>query len=371
MTTYGLYKLYKLRKDVATRRSPWRKEEEMTTELLKAPFPYFGGKSRVAKIVWEHFGDVKNYVEPFAGSLAVLLGRPHPARIETVNDKDTYLANFWRALQHDPEGVARYADWPINEADLHARHLWLVQQAQFRERMMADPEYYDSRVAGWWVWGLSCWIGGGWCAVRERPARSRPTVNKLHGVHCLSHKLPAIGNGGKGVHRKTLRQGSGQAAGNLYEYMDALATRLRRVRVCCGDWQRVVSKAVTYGNGLTAVFLDPPYAASAGRDPYLYGVEDLQVSHRVRVWALENGDNPQLRIALCGYEQEHGPYMPSSWPCVAWKTGGGYGNQGQCSRGQANRHKERIWFSPHCLQESNGISHHDQGQIEYVASSAN
>lgn len=50
---------------------------------LKAPFPWFGGKSRVASIVWERFGDVPNYVEPFFGSGAVLLGRPHPPRTVT------------------------------------------------------------------------------------------------------------------------------------------------------------------------------------------------------------------------------------------------------------------------------------------------
>lgn len=81
-------------------------------EPLKAPFPYFGGKSRIAHIVWERFGDVPNYVEPFAGSLAVLLSRPHEPRIETVNDKDCYVANFWRALKNDPETVAHWADWP-------------------------------------------------------------------------------------------------------------------------------------------------------------------------------------------------------------------------------------------------------------------
>ena len=40
----------------------------------KAPFPWFGGKSRVAHIVWDRFGNVPNYVEPFFGSGAVLLG---------------------------------------------------------------------------------------------------------------------------------------------------------------------------------------------------------------------------------------------------------------------------------------------------------
>jgi site-specific DNA-adenine methylase len=108
-------------------------------QLLKAPFPWFGGKSRVIDLVWDRFGDVDNYVEPFAGSLAVLLGRPTSAQTETVNDIDCYLANFWRALSFDPEGLTEHADWPVNEADLHARHLWLVNQVEFRERTKTDP----------------------------------------------------------------------------------------------------------------------------------------------------------------------------------------------------------------------------------------
>ena len=42
---------------------------------LQAPFPYFGGKRRAASQVWQALGD-PGYVEPFAGSAAVLLGRP-------------------------------------------------------------------------------------------------------------------------------------------------------------------------------------------------------------------------------------------------------------------------------------------------------
>lgn len=80
------------------------------SDTLKAPFPWFGGKSRVAPQVWAAFGDVPNYVEPFFGSGAVLLGRPHEPGIETVNDLDGFVANAWRALAHDPEEVAYWAD---------------------------------------------------------------------------------------------------------------------------------------------------------------------------------------------------------------------------------------------------------------------
>ena len=48
---------------------------------LKAPFPYHGAKHRHATDVWQRFGKVSVYAEPFAGTLAVLLNRPElPAR---------------------------------------------------------------------------------------------------------------------------------------------------------------------------------------------------------------------------------------------------------------------------------------------------
>jgi DNA adenine methylase len=133
---------------------------------LKAPFPGVGGKSRAAPDIWSALGDVDNYVEPFAGSLATLLGRPDGDRgTETVNDLDGFIANFWRAVAHDPEATARAADWPVSEVDLSARHLWLVNnRAALTERLQVDPAYFDARIAGWWVWGLCSWIGSGWCS---------------------------------------------------------------------------------------------------------------------------------------------------------------------------------------------------------------
>lgn len=132
------------------------------------------------------------------------------------------------------------------------------------------------------------------------------------------------------------------------EYMHDLADRLRRVRVCCGDWKRVTGPCVTFRHGITGVLLDPPYADTAKRARNLYSSDSDTVAHKVREWAIANGDNPKLRIALCGYEGEH--TMPEAWSCVPWKAAGGYG--GQNASGNDNAHKERVWFSPHCLREA-------------------
>ena len=325
-------------------------------KALKAPFPYFGGKSKAAGLVWERFGDCKNYVEPFAGSLAVLLGRPHwpfeATRVETVNDKDAYVANFWRALAADPEGVVDHADWPVSEVDLHARHSWLHGQTERVERLKSDPDYYDVRVAGYWVWGLSSWIGDNFC--RPKPQSSMPHLGDPgKGVN---RKLPHLGSPGTGVHRKLphLRNPGTDDASiiidgcvdrrlRLLAYFHDLADRLRRVRVCCGDWKRVLGPSVTFKHGVTGVLLDPPYDV----DGTGYGECHKGLSTLVREWAIENGANPEMRIALCGYADEgHGDKMPGDWECVAWKCGGGYNNLGD----KQNVKRERIWFSPHCLK---------------------
>jgi hypothetical protein len=169
-------------------------------KALKAPFPWFGGKRKIAGLVWGRLGDPDNYVEPFMGSCAVLLMRPTPPRIETVNDIDCYVSNFFRATQHDPEKVAEYADYPVVENCLHARHRWLVlseHAAEFRKRMRTDPDYYDAKVAGWWCWGLCCWIGAGWSVA--------PEDGPGHGPHGGSgERLPSLpGSGGQaGVHAR-------------------------------------------------------------------------------------------------------------------------------------------------------------------------
>jgi hypothetical protein len=287
--------------------------------VVKSPFPWFGGKSKVAELVWDYLGDVPNYCEPFFGSGAVLLGRPSEPGTETINDLDCMVANFWRALQHDPEAVAYHAENPVNEADQHARHLWLCSQEDFRETMKVDPEFYDTKIAGWWVWGQCIWIGGGWCA----------------------KQLPHLGDAGKGIHRKLTP---------LLAYMQELAERLKRVRVCCGDWNRILGPSVTFKHGITGVFLDPPYSDLAKRTDNVYSCDSNAVAHLVREWAIANGDNPDLRIALCGYEGEH--VMPDAWSCIRWKAQGGYGSL-RDNQGRENATKERIWFSPHCLGKQN------------------
>ena len=89
-------------------------------------------------------------------------------------------------------------------------------------------------------------------------------------------------------------------------------------------------------------------ARGAGRDMEIYAKESGDVAAEAREWALANADNPLMRIALCGYEGEHA--MPGDWECVAWRAHGGYASISKGKgNGRCNAKRERIWFSPACL----------------------
>lgn len=432
--------------------------------VLKAPFPAFGGKSQVADLVWERLGDPRNFIEPCAFSSAMLLRRPAPGPIETINDLNAYVANFWRAVQNDPEAVATHADWPVNETDLHARHAWLVRSSDASEKLQKvcdDPTFYDAKIAGWWCWGACCWIGSGWCDEQHRNSHSRtrpdlegqlvtqlpqqipdisgdgssgrsvhaPSGSPTHkkpqqsggghsaGVHAKrpsiandgsqfgkgilgDSKRPALccGNttGGPGVHRKIPLIGDRTTHGRLcvsggemrnnrphladaysrgrgihgndvlsrcaerrawiIEWFMRLADRLRTVRVCCGHCLRVCDSPSTLTRlGLTGVFWDPPYRkkladGTINRHGHIYANDRVQdvgaLCDEVQDWCIRWGDDPLIRIALCGLEGEYPLLDAAGWEKMAWKSNGGYGNRSQ--RGKDNSARERIWFNKGC-----------------------
>ncbi len=306
---------------------------------MRAPFVWFGGKSRVAHLIWDAIGDVEHYIEPFFGSGAVLLARPHPARCETVNDADGLLANFWRAVSADPDAVAHHAAHPVNEADLHARHLWLVNAKDgITDRLMADPDWHDAKAAGWWVWGINCWIGGGFCSGDGPWVNVDGIFTKRGTGQGVNRQLPHLGGTGRGVNRTQF----------LTEWFCGLRDRLHDTRVACGDWSRVCGPSVLRSaGGVTGVFLDPPYDLTMRAAVY---ANESGCAADVLRWCAANGANPDLRIVLAGYDGEHNDLQALGWRVHEWSTAGGYG-AGRGGRGEENAQKERLWFSPHCIDD--------------------
>ncbi len=166
----------------------------------------------------------------------------------------------------------------------------------------------------------------------------------VHGKR-LSQQMPKIAanDGGSQAQSGIMREAYRNDASALYDYFRALSARLRRTRVVCGDFERILGPSVTWRHGLTAVFLDPPYADGEHAVTYSGGGH---VWERVTRWCEENGAHPDLRIALCGYADTWD--APKGWQVIRWRTSGGYGSQGN-ARGRENANREAIWFSPACL----------------------
>jgi hypothetical protein len=328
---------------------------------LAAPFPWFGGKSNACEPVWAAFGVVENYVEPFAGSAAMLLGAPDGKRVETINDFDGFVANFWRAIAADPDAVAHHADWPCNEVDLFARHSWLVRQRDsLTTQLHADPAWFDAKIAGWWCWGSCNWIGSGWCSgtgpwVHDGEtlvnARQLPHLSAGKGIN---RQLPHLGDAGQGINRQLPHPGDAGRGINrstqqprrayIEEWFGLLHQRLRDVRVACGDWARVCKDSVTTRHGLTAVFLDPPYAK--GAMDYSAGGMGLGIAEAVRAWCVDNGADKKLRIVLCGHAGEHDALLAHGWHTRNWTARKGYALTDEAVSNSAS---ETIWCSPHCV----------------------
>lgn len=120
---------------------------------MKPPFAYYGGKTMLAQRIVELLPSHEHYVEPFAGSLAVLLAKA-PSPMETVNDLDGDLMTFWRVLrERTDELVAAAALTPHGRNEFEAARDLDVDDELERARrvwvLLTQSRSSTLRVTGW------------------------------------------------------------------------------------------------------------------------------------------------------------------------------------------------------------------------------
>ena len=277
---------------------------------LLAPFPWYGGKRRWAQSVNAALGKVDVYVEPFAGSLAVLLQR-EPAPREIVCDLDGMVVNFWRAIAADPEQVAYWGDAPTYHHELTARRNWLARwAAETGDWLSQDPDHWDARAAGYWCWCVTNWIGG----VSDMLLVQRDQIPYVQhyaggqGVQVQLDKRPHVQGheGGQGVQVQLDKRPyvSGRGAW-LLPWFERLASRLRGVVVLNRAWQSSLTDTLLWQTPScppcdVGILLDPPYV-TGNRDPALYGSEDGDnPALESWAWAVEHGEKHRIAYA-CHY----------------------------------------------------------------------
>lgn len=123
---------------------------------MRAPFAYYGGKSGMSRLIVDLLPEHRVYIEPFAGSLAVLFAKA-PAVHEIVNDLDGSLITFFRVLREQPDELERvcaltlHAREEYSAAELDAELDDLERARRFWVRVNQSFAKTAGRATGWSV----------------------------------------------------------------------------------------------------------------------------------------------------------------------------------------------------------------------------
>ena len=199
-------------------------------------FPYMGGKFYLADFILSFLPEHRCYAEPFAGSLAVLLAKT-PSEVETANDTNREIVNFYRVLREagECEPLLRRLEWLLEMSP--------VARSQFRDWVIEwnqgwRPQDPVERAAVWYY--LMC--------------------NNIAHADRMSPgqwSFSPVKNLADAWQRRT-------------RDLRGFARRLAKVQFECDDFRAVIPR---WDREDTVFYCDPPYdLESRGRTKEYYGV---------------------------------------------------------------------------------------------------
>ncbi len=199
------------------------------------PLPtYPGGKWRLARWIISHFPPHINYLEPCGGGAAVLLQK-QPSQLETYNDIDGHVVNFFRVLRDNPEELVEaiaLTPWSREEHGRCYRELKSLDSIEWARRFYAATiQSRGGPQKGGWKYAVSAW--------NNNSSRWSRTA-KLAKLRC--------------------------------ESLIAIANRLLDVQIENKDALETIE---LYDTPYTLTYFDPPYPSSTRTDGlYLEETED-------------------------------------------------------------------------------------------------
>ena len=223
-------------------------------------FRWYGGKYSHLDWLLPLLPKAHHFCEPFAGSASVLLNRD-PSPVETLNDIDGEVTNFFKVLRDKPGELIRrlyltpfsreeykkaiLAKWNKNLDEIERARLFFVRAEQVRIGLA------QSATVGRWAW-------------------------------C----------------KNTSRRGMAGAVSRWLNRIEALwfvAERLKRVQIENDDAFNVIKR---YDSEETLFYCDPPYVHESRGDPNAYGYEMSEHQHRKLADLLHSVKG---MVALSGY----------------------------------------------------------------------
>lgn len=236
---------------------------------MKSVLKYPGAKNRLAPWICEYIPDHDVYLEPFAGSLAILFAKKR-SHIETVNDLDEEIVNFFRVLR-DRQNELKQA----------------ISLTPFaRNEYINAYKETDNPVEKARRFAVKCWMGFG-CGNRYQ-------------------------NGFKSGQQRN-SPNPAKAWSELSGTLEAAAQRLKGVQIECFPAIELIKR---YDTEDVFIYADPPYLPET-RKNYLYKHEMQYPDHEELLKILTKHPG---RVLLSGYDNDLYNTMLSGWNKVQKDT---------------------------------------------------
>lgn len=243
-------------------------------------FGWYGGKYSHLEWLLPLLPECHHYCEPFAGSGAVLLNRL-PAAVETYNDIDGEVVNFFRVLRDNHDELIRViALTPFSREEYH-----LAIYGETGDLSVSDVE----RARRFYIRARQTRTGLAQTASLGRWANCKETSRAgMSGV--VSRWLGGV------------------------EALDDIAQRLLRVQI---ENRPAIDVIRLYDSPKTLFYCDPPYLHATRGDAKAYGFEMDEDQHRIFAATV---NTCQGMVAVSGYDH---PIMDELFSPKKWvKTSG-------------------------------------------------
>lgn len=240
-------------------------------------FGWYGGKFSHLDWLLPLLPAAHHYCEPFAGSGAVLLNRT-PSPVETYNDLDGEVVNFFRVLRHQKDALTE------------AIGLTPFSREEFGVACLLEPDLPALERA------------------RRFYVRARQVRTGLAQTASLGRWANCKGTSRAGMSGVVSRWLGG------VEALPAIAERLLRVQI---ENRPAMDVIRLYDSANTLIYCDPPYLHETRGDTSAYGHEMTDGQHRELAEVLNAASG---KVAISGYQCD---LMDRLYPAPKWvKTTG-------------------------------------------------
>lgn len=239
----------------------------------KIAFGWYGGKYSHLDWLLPLLPETTHFCEPFGGSAAVLINRS-PSPVETYNDIDGEVVNFFRVLRDEQDELIK------------AIGLTPFAREEFRQAILKETEESDLERARRFF-------------VRARQVRTglAQTASDGRWAHC----------------KLTSRAGMAGAVSRWLgsvEGLSPIVQRLLRVQI---ENDSAIAVIKRYDSPDTLFYCDPPYPHSSRGDSKAYAYEMTDDEHRALAKVLQG---VQGKVALSGYDCELMNELYGDWTAI-------------------------------------------------------